>query len=142
MKPDVPAFPEQLDAIWELQRKWLAEKPKGNVDIVCGPYQGGWFVAACKKTHTVLGWKSIAFAIPPDGVVDGKQIYAFSHSINWLENQIGYNLYPGLPAYIQEIIEEMSSTELLCPFQEFDPALNERPEQEIDYDWEEDYREM
>ena len=59
-----------------------------------------------------------------------------------MENQIGYNLYPGLPAYIQEIIEEMSSTELLCPFQEFDPALNERPEQEIDYDWEEDYREM
>ena len=78
--------------------------------------------------------------IPPDGIGEGKSIYDYSHSINWLEHQIGYNLYPKLPVYLQEIIEEMTAMELLCPFQEFDPAMNERPEQEIDYDWEADSR--
>ena len=71
-----------------------------------------------------------------------KSIYAYSHSVNWLERRIGYNLYPRLPAYIQEIIEEMTASELLSPHQEFDPGLDEHPEQEIDYDWEADYREM
>jgi hypothetical protein len=142
MKSDDPALPEHFGTILNLFRKWLGEKPKGTVDIVYGPCKGGWFIAACKKTRTDLGWKSIAFVIPPDGIVDGKRIYDFSHSINWLEHQIGYNLYPGLPAYIQEIIEEMTATELLCPFQEFDPAINNRPEPEVDYDWEADYREI
>ena len=41
------------------------------------------------------------------------------------------------------IIEEMTATELLCPFQEFDPGIEiERPEQEIDYDQEIDFREI
>ncbi len=36
----------------------------------------------------------------------------------------------------------MTASELLSPHQEFDPGLDEHPEQEIDYDWEADYREM
>ena len=80
--------------------------------------------------------------IPPEGIVEGKRIYDYSHSVNWLEHQIGYNLYPKLPGHIQEIIEEMTAAELLCPVQEFDQAMDERPDQEIDYDWEADSREM
>ena len=142
MKPDSPSVPEHLGAILELCRKWAAEKPKGTADIVYGPFKGGWFIAVCKKTRSSLGWKSIAFVIPPEGIVEGKRIYDYSHSVNWLEHQIGYNLYPKLPGHIQEIIEEMTAAELLCPVQEFDQAMDERPDQEIDYDWEADSREM
>ena len=142
MNHESPARPVHLGAVLEFCRSWAAEKPTGTADIVYGPFQGGWFVAVCKKTRSHLGWKSIAFLIPPEGVGESKRIYNYSHSINWLEHQIGYDLYPRLPAYLQEIIEEMTATELLCPFQEFDPGIEiERPEQEIDYDQEGDYRE-
>ena len=143
MKSESPAAPGHLDAFFEFCRIWAAEKPTGTADTVYGPYLGGWFVAVCRKTRSCLGWKSLAFVIPPDGVGKDKRIYDYSHSINWLEHQIGYNLYPGLPAHLQEIIEEMTATELLCPFQEFDPGIEiERPEQEIDYDQEIDFREI
>lgn len=141
MKPESSVAPEHLGAISALCRSWAVEKPKGSVDIVYGPFRGGWFVAMCRKTQSRLGWKSIAFLIPPEGYGKGKSIYDYSHSINWLEHQIGYNLYPKLPVYLQEIIEEMTAMELLCPFQEFDPAMDERPDQEIEYDWEADIRE-
>lgn len=142
MKPDSSSEHEHLGLIMELCRSWTTEKPKGTSYIVEGPLWGGWFVAVCKKTRTSLGWKSIAFVVPQDGVEEGKRIFDYSHSINWLEQQIGYNLFPRLPAHLQEIIEEMTATELLCSFQEFAPDLEiELPEKEIDYDWESDYRE-
>lgn len=140
--PKSAALPACPGAILELCRIWAGEAPRRPVDIVYGPLGGSWYVALCKKTHSVLGWKTISFVIPPEGPEEGKSIYAYSHSVNWLERRIGYNLYPRLPAYIQEIIEEMTASELLSPHQEFDPGLDERPEQEIDYDWEADYREM
>ena len=112
------------------------------VDIVWGPSRGGRFVAICKKTRSDLGWKSIGFVIPAEGMLAGKSIWDYSHSVNWIENQIGYNLFPKLPAYLQEIIEEMTATELLCPYSEFDQGLDEGPDREIDYDREADYREM
>ena len=132
--------PEYLGSILEFCCRWASEKPKGSADIVYGPLKGAWFVSVCKKTRSSLGWKSIAFVVPSCGMDEGSRIYDYSHSVNWLENQIGYNLYPRLPAHIQEIIEEMTAAELLCPVQEFDPAMDERPEQEIEYDWEADYR--
>ena len=142
MKPESPGRPAHLGAVLEFCRSWAAEKPIGTADIIYGPFQSGWFVAVCRKTRSRLGWKSLAFVIPPDGIGEGKRIYGYSHSINWLEHQIGYNLYPGLPSYLQEIIEEMTATELLCPFQEFEPSIEiDRPEQEIEYDQEIDLRE-
>lgn len=131
-----------LTPVLQLCGKWASEKPKKAVDIVWGPYSGGWFVAICKKTRSDLGWKSIGFVIPAEGMLAGERIWDYSHSVNWIERQIGYNLFPKLPAHLQEIIEEMTSAELLCPLSEFDPGLNEGPDQEIDYDWEEDYRDM
>ena len=128
--------------VLQLCLKWSLEKPKKAVDIVWGPFPGGWFVAVCKKTRSGLGWKSIGFVIPADGTPAGKSIWDYSHSINWIEHKIGYNLFPKLPAHLQEIIEEMTAAELLCPFQEFDPGLDESPDREIDYDWEADYRDM
>lgn len=133
-----------LTPVQQLCAKWASEKPKRAVDIVWGPYCGGWFVAVCKKTRSDLGWKSVGFVIPAEGMQPGKGIWDYSHSVNWLEGRICYDLFPRLPSYVQEIIEEMTATELLCPFTEFDPGLNEwpdRPDREIDYDWEADYRE-
>lgn len=126
----------------KLCAEWAAEKPKSAVDIVWGPLRGGCFVAICKKTRTDLGWKSIGFVFPSGGMLAGKKIWDYSHSINWIEHKIGYNLFPRLPSHLQEIIEEMTSCELLCPFQEFEPDLDEAPDREIDYDMEADYREM
>lgn len=142
LKQEKQILPAELISVYELCSSWAEEKPKGNAELVFGPYQGGWFVAFCKKTHSVLGWKSIAFVLPSEGIKEEKNIYAYCHSVNWLESRIGYNLYPKLPDYIQEIIEEMTATELLCPYQEFDPGLYERPEFEIEYDREEDYSDM
>jgi hypothetical protein len=59
-------------------------------------------------------------------------IYAYSRSVNWLERNTGYNFFPRLPSHIQEIIEEMTASELLCPYQEFNPGLDDGPYREID----------
>lgn len=142
IKPENQNLPEALAPVYELCCSWANEKPKGITELVFGPCQGGWYIAFCKKTHSVLGWKSIAFMLPSEGINNESSIYSFAHSVNWLERRIGYNLFPKLPDYIQEIIEEMTATELLCPYQEFDPGLIERPEFEIEYDREEDYNDM
>jgi hypothetical protein len=131
-----------LTPVFQLCGKWAAEKPKKAVDLVWGPFRAGWFVAFCKKTRSDLGWKSIGFVIPAEGMLAGKRIWDYSRSVNWIENQIGYNLFPKLPMHLQEIIEEMTATELLCPYSEYDPGLDEGPDREVDYDWEADYREM
>lgn len=137
-----PAQGGELTPVLQLCAKWASEKPKRAVDIVWGPYSGGWFIAICKKTQSDLGWKSIGFVIPSEGILEGKPIWDYSRSVNWIEHQIGYNLFPKLPAHMQEIIEEMTATEHLCPYSEFDPGLDEGADGEIDYDWEADYRDM
>ncbi len=119
---------------------WASERPNNPVDIVWGPYHGGWFVAICKKSRSVLGWKSIGFVIPPEGIESGKRIYDYSKSVNWLEHNIGYNLFPRLPSHLQDIIEEMTSSELICSYQEFDYGLDQGHDREIDYDREDDHR--
>ena len=137
-----PAGKATLVPVQAFCADWALEKPQNGMDVVWGPFRGGWFAAICKKTKSPLGWKSIGFVIPPGGIDPAKQIYSYSVSVNWLEHQIGYNLFPKLPPYLQEIIEEITATELLCSFQEFDPGLeSERPEVEIDYEWEDDRRE-
>lgn len=130
-----------LTPVFKLCADWASEKPKQPVDVVWGRYRGGWFVAMCKKTNSVLGWKTIGFSIPDSGIPVGKSIWLYSHSVNWVENQIGYNLFSKIPDYLQEIIEEMTATELLCSFQEFDPGLNEEPDREYDIDRDFDVRE-
>jgi len=129
-----------LEPFRALGRVWAEERPKGAVQAVWGPYRDKWYIALCKKTRGGMGWKSIGFLVPPEGMDAGKSVYAYSVSVNWLEFRTGYDFFPNLPAHLQEIIEEMTSAELLCPFQEFDLGDPESPDREIDYDWEEDYR--
>lgn len=137
MGPESPAEPKEIGAALEFCRKWANDKPKGHSHVVYGPFRGGWFVAVCKKDRPPLGWKSLAFVIPLDGIDKNRSIYLYSKSVNWLEHFIGYNLFPKLPDYCQEIVEEITATELLCPYQEFETEL-ERPDPEIEYDWEQD----
>ena len=99
-------------------------------------------MALCRKSTKSLGWKSISFLIPEEGVVKGVSIYRYSMSVNRLEHMTGYDFFPGLPSHLQEIIEEMTSSELLSPVQEFDIPEADGVEQERDWDMEEDYREM
>ena len=133
------ALPAKLAPFMELCRQWAGESPKGPADVVCGPLKAGWYLAVCKKTRSSLGWKSIAFIVPPEGADPLRSLYDYSRSVNYLETRIGYNLFPRLPGYLQEIIEEMTATELLCPYQEFDPGLEEGPDREVNYDMELDY---
>ena len=127
--------PEALREVMALAEAWAAEKPSGTVHVVIGPHGEGYFAALCKKTRTGLGWKSLAFAVPGSGIPSGRSPYLYSHSVNWLEGRIGYNLFPKLPSHLQEMIEEMSATELLSPFQEYEREEAELPDPEIDYDW-------
>ena len=131
-----------LTPVRELCADWASEKPKRAASVVWGAFRGGWFVAICKKTRSDLGWKSIGFVVPGEGIPSGKSIWNYSRSVNWIERNIGYNLFPKLPAHLQEIIEEMTASEILCPYQEFDPGMDEGPDREKDYDREADYREM
>ena len=98
--------------------------------------------AAIKRTGTDLGWKSLGFIIPAGGPDPSRSLYIYSTSVNRLEHLVGYNLFPKLPSHLQEIIEEITAAELLCPYQEFDPGLlDEAADPEIDYDSEADARE-
>ena len=137
---DGPVPQEILAPFLAVGRKWAGEKPRAKVFVVYGSLGKGHFVAICKKARNALGWRSLAFAIPPGGMTGGaasaRRIpsgdpYYYSVSVNWIEHRIGYNLFPLLPLFNQEVIEEMGPEELLCSFQEFDPAVSEGPDPEV-----------
>ncbi|MGN0191759.1 MAG: hypothetical protein ACI39U_08910 [Candidatus Cryptobacteroides sp.] len=141
-KVSEPTDKEKLMPVSDFCVTWASEKPEAAVDIVYGPYRRGWYFAICKKIDDGLGWKSIAFVIPEDGIQDGKRIWDYSLSVNLLEYFIGYNLFPGLPRNLQERIEEMTAYEHLCSFQEYDLSPLYEPDYESDRDWEDDLREI
>ena len=129
-------------------RRWCEEKPSARVAVVCGRLASGWYIAGCRRTRSRLGWKAIAFEIPfgttlesaviadPIGNLSaGKSdLYSYSMSINRVESISGYNLFPGLPPIIQEIVEEMTASELLCPFIEYDRPEMDGPDRGLDSD--------
>ena len=121
---------------------WASARPAGKLSLVYGPMKGGMFVVVCKQTRGSLGWKSLGFIAPPEGIPDGANAYRYSTSVNHIEHLLGYDFFPKLPSYLQEIIEEMTAAELLCSFQESDFVDPEGPDTERDDDWEEDQRDM
>ena len=121
---------------------WVTEKPVGPVHIVTGPVRDKQFIAVCTRSASNSSWKSIGFIIPKSGLQPDKSVWSYSCSVNWIEWFIGYNLFPKLPSGIQELIEEMTAAEHLCPFIESDPLEYELPDPEIDYEWEMDMREI
>ena len=134
-------LPVQTGAVMHLVGEWIREKPERPVSLVCGPLGSNWFVAVCKRRAASPGWKSIGFVIPPEGVDPARSLYAYSVSVNWLEYRTGYNFFPKLPAHLQEIIEEMTAAELLCPFIESDGIDPDIPDPELNPELEEDFRE-
>ena len=124
-------------------KEWVAEKPEGPVHIVTGPVRGMQFIAVCTKARSYLTWKSIGFIVPLEGLQPDKTVWYYSCSVNWIEWLIGYDLFPKLPSGLQELVEEMTSAEHLCSFNEFDPLEYEMPDPEIDYfEWEMDMHEI
>lgn len=137
---DIPeGIPQGLVA---LCRQWVLDSPRGKLSIVFGPHGEDSFVALCKKSTKSLGWKSIGFILPKEMKEDEGTIYRYSMSVNRLERLTGYDFFPKLPSHLQEIIEEMTSSELLSPVQEFDRPEADGIEREREWDMEEDYREM
>ena len=123
-------------------RKWVTEKPIGPVHIVTGPVRGMQFIAVCTRSSSSMRWKSIGFMVPESGLEPDKSVWSYSCSVNWIEWLTGYNLFPKLPSGLQELVEEMTASEHLCPFIEFDPLEYEVPDHEVDYEWEMDMREI
>ena len=123
-------------------KEWVAEKPEGPVHVVIGPVRGMQFIAVCTRAKSSLSWKSIAFIIPESGLEQDKSAWFYSCSVNWIEWLTGYNLFPKLPSALQEIVEEMTAAEHLCPFIESDPLEHDIPDLEIDYEWEMDMHEI
>ena len=123
-------------------KEWVAEKPEGPVHIVCGPVRNMQFIAVCTRSQSSIKWKSIGFLVPKAGLQSDKTVWAYSCSVNWIEWLTGYDLFPKLPSGLQELVEEMTAAEHLCPFIEFDPLEYEVPDPEIDYEWEMDMHEI
>ena len=137
---DVPeGIPQGIVALCQ---QWVLDTPKGKLSIVFGPHGEDSFVALCKKSSKSLGWKSIGFILPKEMKEDDGSIYRYSMSVNRLERLTGYDFFPKLPSHLQEIIEEMTSSELLSPVQEFDRPEADGIERDREWDMEEDYREM
>ena len=128
--------------IIDFSKGWVAEKPEGPVHVVIGPVRGMQFIAVCTRTQSSLSWKSIAFILPESGLEQDKSVWFYSCSVNWIEWLTGYNLFPKLPSALQEIVEEMTAAEHLCPFIESDPLEHDIPDPEIDYEWEMDMHEI
>lgn len=133
MSEDSLSTPANIAPFLDEFRKWAGESPSGRTSVVYGSYPYGWFIAGCTKARFGFGWKSIAFILEPRKGYLGN-VYLHSTSVNKVEARIGYNLFPKLPAHLQEIIEEMTAYELLCPIQEFEAPESERPEAEMDFD--------
>lgn len=124
--------------------KWAWRKPYGTTCVVVGPLYFknrqvpyAWYVAVCKKESSgkpfALGFSSVAFVIPE--TADGsKGIYSYSESVNMVESKSGYNLFPKLPAGVQELVEGMTTYELFCPFQEIEDYDIERMEVEWEHE--------
>ena len=123
-------------------KEWVREKPEGPVYVVTGPVRGMQFIAVCTRSRHNLSWKSIGFIIPNSGLQPDKTVWFYSCSVNWIEWLTGYNLFPKLPSGLQELVEEMTAAEHLCPFIESDPLEHEVPDPEIDYEWEMDMHEI
>ncbi len=129
-------------AIVSFCNDWVNEKPEGPVHIVTGPVRGMQFIAVCTRARSSIRWKSIGFIFPKPGLDPNKSVWLYSCSVNWIEWLIGYNLFPKLPSGLQEIVEEMTAAEHLCPFIESDPLEHDIPDAEIDYEWEMDIHEI
>ena len=141
MRADSTATPTFLAPFLEEARRWAAEKPQGPVTVACGPMKGSalWFVALCARANSYPGFKSIAFLVP-EHLPAGSPIYMWSCSVNALEHRTGYDFFNRLPGSVQEIVEEISASELLCPFQETEFELErEHPEDLMDRETESDY---
>lgn len=123
-------------------KEWANEKPTGPVHIVTGPVRGMQFIAVCTKSSSSIKWKSIGFIVPKSGMEQDKSVWFYSSSVNWIEWLTGYNLFPKLPSSLQELVEEMTSSEHLCSFIEFEPLEYEVPDPEIEYEWEMDLHEI
>ena len=123
-------------------KDWVFEKPVGPVHIVAGPVRGMRFIAVCSKAQGGITWKSIGFIVPKSGLESDKSVWFYSCSVNWIEWLTGYNLFPKLPSGLQEIVEDMTAAEHLCPFIESDPLEYDIPDAEIDYEWEMDMHEI
>ena len=122
--------------------EWITEKPEGPVHVVSGPVRGMQFIAVCTRSRSSLSWKSIGFIIPYSGLEPDKSAWFYSCSVNWIDWLTGYDLFPKLPPGLQELVEEMTASEHLCSFIEFDPLEYEMPDFEIDYEWEMDMNEI
>ncbi len=131
MEADGPQEPTLLAPLLALSARWAADKPVEPASVVYGYLpDGSLYLALCKRTLSSLGWKSIAFLVPATGPTE-RDIYRYSLSVNTLERKIGYDLFPKLPDHLQEIIEEISASELLCSAQEFDSGgISEGPDRE------------
>ena len=132
-------FPDQVMSLFH---DWSVEKPESPLYVVWGPLGNSRYIAVCKKAKGSLNWKSIGFIYPEDGMNSEKRVWDYSCSVNWIEWLTGYDIFPKLPENLQEIVEEMTAFEHLCPFIEFDTVEIEGPELEIDYDWLDDQHEI
>lgn len=147
MPGDKPLVDNDLwSAVMEETSAWSDESPSGATVVVCGPMlksldnpvPSAIFVALCKRTGFRLGYKSVAFLLPC-GKTARTPLYNYSLSVNILEKLSGYDFFPDLPPQVQEMVENMTTYELFCSYQEErdyqeGPELPDNDFQDVIYD--------
>lgn len=140
-----PGSIEQIRAAINECYRWAWRKPYGMTCIVTGPIYlendstspYSWYVTVCKRENAAkmfaLGYSSIAFKVPMHAQGD-ISVYDQSVTVNMVEFLTHYNLYPHLPASVQEQVEEVTGYELFCNFQEIDESLLEKYIVEFEHD--------
>lgn len=116
------------------------DKALSPVTIVCGPLVSAgknvpyeFFVVVCKKVRGGLGWQSVGFLLPNSANLDPSGgLYKYSVSVNMVEFKSGFDFFKRLPSHLEELIEEMTTYELFCPYIEDENYLDD-PFESIDF---------
>lgn len=110
------------------------------VTIVCGPLVSvgknepyEFFVVVCKKVRGGLGWQSMGFLLPNTANLPiSGGLFKYSVSVNMVEYKTGFDFFKRLPSHLEELIEEMTTYELFCPYIEDENYLDD-PFESIDF---------
>lgn len=104
-----------------------------SASAYAGPVPYEFFVVVCKKVRGGLGWQSMGFLLPNTANLPiSGGLFKYSVSVNMVEYKTGFDFFKRLPSHLEELIEEMTTYELFCPYIEDENYLDD-PFESIDF---------
>lgn len=110
-----------------------ADSSSASASAYAGPVPYEFFVVVCKKVRGGLGWQSMGFLLPNTANLPiSGGLFKYSVSVNMVEYKTGFDFFKRLPSHLEELIEEMTTYELFCPYIEDENYLDD-PFESIDF---------